>query len=287
MSDSDNGEKEQSNDRFLDRSTFPQPRTVNATNPVFLTFEELNRLLPDRVHLGRMAISFNRGLRNKRNLGQESALSATTSRRSDNISRTSHVRIWPLQILFKHVLRLLFEKKNQYAIKLANDGFIYPSSSTLETDPSYNGTYHYHGSTGWNRLSTGTLEAHFWSVIDFAKKFFKISDIQEVLYNENRERIHFRFKVSDPARDRLSVPLARRRQVGRTSLGMKSRGMTCTWLKTRSLEAMAMGVVETGAWSPFRRQEVIGHYIAADLCKTFSTVNTSIYCINIHLSWNE
>jgi hypothetical protein len=53
MSDYNNSEKEESNDQILYNRIFPQPRTLNATI-VFLSFEELSRIMHNHVRLGRI-----------------------------------------------------------------------------------------------------------------------------------------------------------------------------------------------------------------------------------------
>lgn len=190
---------ETSEERRVYDAIFPSPSTVSRTNGVFLSFDELKRLLPDRVLLARIDDIF-------RSWSEKEAQLPSDKRfLCDQLDeRRQH-------ILYKHdeyeYLSAAFpinflDRKSQYCIKLANNGFIYPSASTLETDTSYNDSFTYHGTTGWSRLSTETLHVHFKAIVTFAQHFFKGESVDgQVLYNDKQERIDFRFKTRDAAKD--------------------------------------------------------------------------------------
>ena len=121
-------------DRIHYGRIFPQQRTVNATNAFFLSYEELSRLLPDRVHLARVDDIF-------RSWSEAEAKVAPEERIVCDILKKERYHLtyefdhytYCSSMFYVHFLN----RKPHYGIKLANDGFIYPSSSTLETDPSY------------------------------------------------------------------------------------------------------------------------------------------------------
>jgi hypothetical protein len=55
---------------------------------------------------------------------------------------------------------------------------------------------------GVSRLSGETMRAHFKTIATFAEQFLKGESVDgQVLYNEKQERIDFRFKTCDEAKD--------------------------------------------------------------------------------------
>lgn len=183
----------------MSTAIFPSPSTVSRTNGVFLSFDELKRLLPDRILLARIDDIFRSWCEKEAKLPSDKRFVC------DQLDEKRQ------HILYKYdqyeYLSAAFpinflDRKSQYCIKLANNGFIYPSASTLETDPAYNDCFTYHGTTGWSRLSTETLQVHFTAIVKFAKQFFKGECVDgQVLYNDKQERIDFRFKTRDEAKD--------------------------------------------------------------------------------------
>lgn len=196
-------ETQESKERRFYSAVYPSPATVNRTNGVFLSFDELKRLLPDRVLLVRIDEIFQAWSMEEATLPPEKRYICDQLPEGRKHILYKYDEYEYLAAAFK----IDFEnRKSQYCVKLANNGFIYPSATTLETDPSYNDSFTYHGSTGWSRLSTGTFKAHFKTIISFAKNFFKGEEVDgHVLYNENQERIDFRFKVCDHSKDTVRL----------------------------------------------------------------------------------
>jgi hypothetical protein len=196
-------EAQTSEERRFYSAVYPSPATVNRTNGVFLSFEELKRLLPDRVLLVRIDEIFQAWSK------EEAALTPEKRYVCDKLPRErKHIlyKYYEYEYLAAAYNMNFDNRKPQYCIKLANDGFLYSSATTLETDPSYNDSFSYHGSTGWSRLSAETLKAHFKSIVSFAKQFFKGEEVDgQVLHNEKQERIDFRFKVCDHAKDNVRL----------------------------------------------------------------------------------
>mmetsp|Transcript_7370 Transcript_7370/g.20466 ORF Transcript_7370/g.20466 Transcript_7370/m.20466 type:complete len:218 (-) Transcript_7370:122-775(-) len=194
---------ETSEERRLYAAIFPQPSAVSRTNGVFLSFDALQRLLPDRILLARIDDIFRSWC------DEEAKLPSDKRYVCDQLDEK------PRHILYKHdeyeYLAAAFpvkfdNRKAQYCIKLANNGFIYPSATTIETNPSYNDSFTYHGTTGWSRLSAKTLQVHFKAIVKFAGQFFKGERVDgQVLYNDKQERIDFRFKTSDEAKDSVRL----------------------------------------------------------------------------------
>lgn len=186
-------------DRAFYSGIFPKPSTVNETNGVFLSFDELKRFLPDRVLLTRIDDIFRSWCEEEAKLVPEKRF----------VCDQLHGERRHLLYKFDHdeYLSAAFpihfdNRKSQYCVKLANNGFIYLLASTLETGPSYNDSFTYHGTTGWSRLSRETMLAHFKTITKFAQQFFKGESVDgQVLYNEKQERIDFRFKTRDATKD--------------------------------------------------------------------------------------
>lgn len=193
----------ETSDRGLYAAIFPSPSTVNRTNGVFLSFDELSRLLPDRVLLARIDDIFRSWCEEEAKLASEKRIvcDQLDGKRRHLLYKFDHYEY--LSAAFP----VHFDnRKSQYCIKLANNGFIYPSASSLETDPSYNDSVTYHGTTGWSRLSGETLRAHFKAIAKFAEQFFKGESVDgQVLYNDKQERIDFRFKTRDEAKDTVRL----------------------------------------------------------------------------------
>lgn len=127
-----------SSERFYYSSIFPSSSTVNPTNGVFLSFDELMRLLPDRIMLARVDDIFRSWCKEEEQLSPDKRFVCDQI----NFERT--------HILYKHdhnkyvssAFGITFlNSQPQYCIKLANSDFIYPSAASLETDPTYNDSF--------------------------------------------------------------------------------------------------------------------------------------------------
>jgi hypothetical protein len=202
-------EENVSHERQLYAALFPGPREVNKTQAaVLVSFEELQRTFPERVLPARIDEIFRAWM-------EEEVRLPPKDRVRFNASLLNQLKRTHLPYKFDHyeymssMFYFQFQHSHrlpQYNIKLANDGFIYPSSSTLETNSSYNDVRPYHGSTGWSQLSDQTLQNHFKSLVAFAKIFLETDKVGgQVLYDETEERIDFRFKVQDGVVDKVRL----------------------------------------------------------------------------------
>jgi hypothetical protein len=205
------GEDEpKSSDRDLCDAICPKAARVK-TRLIGLTFEQLKTLMPECVRLARVDDIFRAWKEAHDNLLPADRVQCNLSISRNDEQRThlhyefdSHTYLSSLYYYHPRDTR----RQSEFCIKLANDDFIYPHTSTLETNPNYDTSQNYHNGTGWNLLSTETLESHFQSIVQFANSFHGTDSIDgAVLYNENMERMDFRFKLSDPNLDKVRLEI--------------------------------------------------------------------------------
>lgn len=183
------GEENASEERQLYASISPRPWEVNKLQTVLVAFEELQRIFPESVLLSRVDDIFRAWMAAEARLPPEDRVRFDGSLLNQSFEpKRTHL---PYQFdHYEYMSSLIYfqfrhsQRLPQFNIKLANDGFIYPSASTLETNSSYNDARPYHGSTGWSQLSDETLQNHFKSLISFAKTFLETDKVDgQILYN--------------------------------------------------------------------------------------------------------
>jgi hypothetical protein len=187
-----------SEDRRFYSLVFPRQRRLD------LKFYQLEEMFPRRVRLSRLDDIFRAWQLAESNMSAANRIHVNMTAVNPN-----------LRILYDFdnftysstVNKIQFNRgPDQFEIKLANDGFIYPYCDAFDRNASYDSSCVYANADGWSQLSDATLTDDFKSVVEFAKSFLGTDDVVgQVLYNEHRERIDLRFRKADPAQDTIRL----------------------------------------------------------------------------------